>query len=66
MGVTVEKSFNNANNGVSFVPYAGLRYMNVNNGEYTDSIGFRHHMKKQNIFMVPVGYKPYTRLQCHE
>ena len=66
MGVTVEKSFNNADNGVSFVPYAGLRYMNVNNGEYTDSIGFRHHMKKQNIFMVPVGYKPYTRLQCHE
>ncbi|MCI7478045.1 MAG: autotransporter outer membrane beta-barrel domain-containing protein [Selenomonadales bacterium] len=57
MGVTVEKSFNNANNGVSFVPYAGLRYMNVNNGEYTDSIGFRHHMKKQNIFMVPVGFK---------
>ena len=46
MGVTVEKSFNNADNGVSFVPYAGLRYMNVNNGEYTDSIGFRHHMNK--------------------
>ena len=57
MGVTVEKSSNNADNGVSFVPYAGLRYMNVNNGEYTDSIGFRHHMKKQNIFMVSVGFK---------
>ena len=63
MGVTVEKSSNNADNGVSFVPYAGLRYMNVNNGEYTDSIGFRHHMNKGSftgIIGLEAQYKNCT------
>lgn len=56
-GVTVEKCYMNENNGTKFIPYTGLRYMNINGGSYTDNLGLRHNTKKQNIFMLPVGFK---------
>lgn len=42
---------------MKLVPYTGLRYMHVDGGEYTDSLGIHHRADKQNVFMLPVGLK---------
>ncbi len=54
-GVRAEKSFKS---GVGkFVPYAGLRYMHLGTGNYTNSIGMTYDTDDANLWMLPVGVK---------
>ena len=56
-GVTVEKSYTDGNNGAQFIPYAGVRYMNINTDDFTTQMGYKNVMDDQNVFMIPVGIK---------
>ena len=56
-GVTVEKSYTDGNNGAQFIPYAGVRYMNINTDDFTTKMGYKNVMDDQNVFMIPVGIK---------
>lgn len=38
-----------------FVPYAGLRYMHIGTGNYTNSIGMNYDVDEQNLWLLPVG-----------
>lgn len=38
-----------------FVPYAGLRYMHLGTGNYTNSIGMNYDVDEQNLWLLPVG-----------
>lgn len=38
-----------------FVPYAGLRYMHIGTGNYTNSIGMSYDVDEQNLWLLPVG-----------
>ena len=39
------------------VPYAGMRYMHLGTGNYTNSIGLAYDTEDANLFMLPVGVK---------
>lgn len=58
LGVKGEKLINN-NHGTSYMPYAGLRYLNVDGGSYNGTIGgevaANYSTDKANIWMLPVG-----------
>lgn len=58
LGVKGEKLINNGH-GTSYVPYAGLRYLNVDGGSYNGTIGgevaANYSNDKANIWMLPVG-----------
>lgn len=58
LGVKGEKLINNGH-GTSYVPYAGLRYLNVDGGSYNGTIGGKvaaHYSNdKANIWMLPIG-----------
>ena len=54
-GVRAEKSFK-AGAG-KLVPYAGLRYMHLGTGNYTNSIGMTYDADDANLWMLPVGVK---------
>lgn len=58
LGVKGEKLINNGH-GTSYVPYAGLRYLNVDSGSYNGTIGgavaANYSTDKANIWMLPVG-----------
>ena len=55
MGVRAEKSIKA---GVGkFVPYAGLRYMHLGTGNYTNSIGMSYDGDDANLWLLPVGVK---------
>ena len=56
-GVTVEKSFTDGKNGAQFIPYAGVRYMNISTDDFTTKMGYHNSMDDQNVFMIPVGVK---------
>lgn len=38
-----------------FVPYAGLRYMHIGTGNYTNSIGMNYDVDEQHLWLLPVG-----------
>ena len=55
IGVRAEKSLKA---GVGkFVPYAGLRYMHLGTGNYTNSIGMSYDGDDANLWLLPVGVK---------
>lgn len=55
IGVRAEKS---VKAGVGkFVPYAGLRYMHLGTGNYTNSIGLSYDGDDMNLWLLPVGVK---------
>ena len=54
-GVRAEKSFKTGVGKV--VPYAGLRYMHLGTGNYTNSIGMSYDTDDMNLWMLPVGVK---------
>ena len=58
LGVKGEKLINNGH-GTSYVPYAGLRYLNVDSGSYNGTIGgavaANYSTDKANIWMLPIG-----------
>lgn len=57
VGVRVEKE---AKAGIGkLVPYAGLRYMHLGTGNYTNSIGLAYDADDAELFLLPVGLK-YT------
>ena len=58
LGVKGEKLINNGH-GTSYVPYAGLRYMNVDGGSYNGTIDGKvaahYSADTANIWMLPLG-----------
>lgn len=55
IGVRAEKS---VKAGVGkFVPYAGIRYMHLGAGNYTNSIGMAYDGDDMNLWLLPVGVK---------
>ena len=55
IGVRAEKS---VKAGVGkFVPYAGIRYMHLGTGNYTNSIGMSYDGDDMNLWLLPVGVK---------
>lgn len=55
VGVRVEKAIET--DGGKFVPYAGVRYMHVGTGNYTNSIGMSYDADDANLLLLPVGLK---------
>ncbi len=55
LGVRAEKSFI-AGTG-KFVPYAGIRYMHLTTGDYTNSLGMHYDTDNMNLWLLPVGIK---------
>lgn len=39
------------------VPYAGLRYLHLGNGDYTNSLGMKYNVDDQNLVLLPIGIK---------
>ena len=55
IGVRAEKAIKS---GVGkFAPYAGLRYMHLGAGNYTNSIGIAYDSDDMNLWLLPVGVK---------
>jgi len=58
LGVKGEKLINNGH-GTSYVPYAGLRYLNVDSGSYNGTIGgavaANYSTDKADLWLLPVG-----------
>lgn len=40
-----------------FVPYAGIRYMHLTTGDYTNSLGMHYDTDNMNLWLLPVGIK---------
>lgn len=38
-----------------FVPYAGIRYMHLGAGDYSNSLGMEYNAEDQNLWLLPVG-----------
>ncbi len=38
-----------------FVPYAGIRYMHLGSGNYSNSLGMEYNADDQNLWLLPVG-----------
>ncbi len=55
IGVRAEQSIK-AGHG-ELVPYAGLRYMHLSNGSYTNSLGMSYDGDDMNLWLLPVGVK---------
>lgn len=55
IGVRAEKAFQ-AGKG-KLAPYAGLRYMRLGTGNYTNSIGVKYDGDDMNLWLLPVGVK---------
>lgn len=58
MGIKGEKVISNGH-GTSYVPYAGLRYLNVDGGSYNGTIGgevaAHYSTDKADLWLLPVG-----------
>ena len=61
VGVRAEKSIK-AGAG-KFVPYAGVRYMRLSTGNYTNSIGMHYDADDMNLWLLPVGMKYSTDIK---
>ncbi|MGM9528942.1 MAG: autotransporter domain-containing protein [Phascolarctobacterium sp.] len=61
IGVRAEKAIKS---GVGkFAPYAGLRYMHLGTGNYTNSIGIAYDSDDMNLWLLPVGVKYSADIQ---
>ena len=55
LGIKAEQEFTTAHG--SFIPYAGVRYMHLSQGDYKTSAGFSYEQDDQNLFLIPMGVK---------
>ncbi len=53
IGIRAEQAFK-AGAG-KFVPYAGIRYMHLGAGDYTNSLGMEYNADDQNLWLLPIG-----------
>lgn len=61
IGIRAEKAIKS---GVGkFAPYAGLRYMHLGTGNYTNSIGIAYDSDDMNLWLLPVGVKYSADIQ---
>lgn len=65
VGTTIEKTWNVADSH-ALTPYAGVRYLNLDSGNYTNSVGLSYSQDKQNLFVLPVGVKYQATLSAGE
>lgn len=65
VGVRAEKLFKAGENG-KIVPYAGLRYMHLGTGDYTNSLGMSYDASDQNLWLIPVGVKFSTEIKHND
>lgn len=54
-GIKAEQQF--ATDYGTLIPYAGIRYMHLAQGAYTNSAGVQYDQDNQNLFLIPVGIK---------
>ena len=54
-GFRLEKMYDIKN--CKLVPFAGLRYMNIDGDKYDNSIGLHYDAGKMNVFSLPLGIK---------
>ena len=47
-----------------FVPYAGIRYMHLGAGDYSNSLGMEYNADDQNLWLLPVGVTYSAEVQC--
>ena len=62
IGSSVEQYYNVGAGVLS--PFAGLRYMHLGTGDYTNSLGMRYDVDEQNIWLLPIGVSytaPYQK-----
>ena len=64
LGIKAEQEFITAHG--SFIPYAGIRYMHLSQGDYTSSAGFSYEQDDQNLFLIPMGVKFTTERKVHD
>lgn len=62
LGVRAEKSFNIGKNA-KIVPYAGIRYMHLGTGSYTNNLGMSYDVNTQNMWLLPIGVKYSTEIK---
>ena len=55
VGVRAEKSVKTG--AGKLVPYAGIRYMHLGTGNYTNSVGMSYDSDDMNLWLLPVGVK---------
>ncbi|MBQ0067937.1 MAG: hypothetical protein KBS60_07155 [Phascolarctobacterium sp.] len=55
MGFRFEKLFESGS--TRFIPFAGLRYMNVNGDKYSNNLGVHYDADKMNVLSMPLGLK---------
>lgn len=65
VGTTAEKTWEVADSH-TLTPYVGVRYLNLDSGNYTNSIGLSYSQDKQNLFVLPVGVKYQATLTAGE
>lgn len=65
IGIRAEKLFKAGENG-KIVPYAGLRYMHLGTGSYTNNIGMNYDASDQNLLLIPVGVKFSTEIEQND
>ncbi|OBX05421.1 hypothetical protein QV06_02010 [Gallibacterium genomosp. 3] len=65
VGTTVEKTWKVADSH-TLIPYVGVRYLNLDSGNYTNSVGLSYSQDKQNLFVLPVGVKYQATLRAGE
>lgn len=65
VGTTVEKIWKVADSH-TLTPYAGVRYLNLDSGNYTNSVGLSYSQDKQNLFVLPVGVRYQATLTSGE
>ena len=53
IGIRAEQAY--AAGAGKFVPYAGIRYMHLGAGDYSNSLGMEYNADDQNLWLLPVG-----------
>lgn len=53
IGIRAEQAYKAG--AVKFVPYAGIRYMHLGAGDYSNSLGMEYNADDQNLWLLPVG-----------
>lgn len=47
-------------------PYAGIRYMHLGTGDYTNSLGMNYDVEDQNLWLLPVGVSYSTEIKYND
>ena len=64
LGVKAEQRYDKGN--MSIVPYAGLRYLHLGVGKYTNSLGIEYDPDAQNMFLLPIGVKAFGEIKSND